>query len=137
MAIIRERGSRRMCRTSFWAMNFILRNDTAPGYQVYESLLQIRLPVLMYQPLRAADLHYPPQVHYRNSPAVFGFIHIMGGYEKSGPLVGQMVEVFPEMSAENRINSSGRLIEEENFGPVKKRRRQGQTLPPAGRKRTR
>jgi hypothetical protein len=58
----------------------------------------------------------------------------VGGDEKGDALTGEEEEKVPEGAARDGIDSSGGLVEEDNFGRVNDGAAEGETLLPSSRK---
>ena len=61
---------------------------------------------------------YPAIYHDADAVAVFGFVHIVGGYKYGNALSRGLIYHIPELTACYGINPSGRLVQEDNFGAV-------------------
>ena len=82
---------------------------------------------------RIADQHLAG-VHQRNPVAVLRLIHEMGGDEDGDIIVAREIgEDLPEAVPRHRVDTRGRLIEDENIGRMDHRHRQRQPLPDAKR----
>lgn len=60
------------------------------------------------------DLAFP---HEEEAVAAFGLVHHVGGDEEGGgPVGGDAVEEFPQVTAEYGVEADGRLVQDEEFG---------------------
>src|SRR4030067_1218523 len=98
IAMISERGSRRIWLISLRAMNVTLCIVFLARDQVHECFLQTGMAILLGKLLRVADLYYPAAMHDRDPAAELGFIHVVRGHKERGALVGEMVEELPELA---------------------------------------
>ena len=71
--------------------------------------------------------------HDRDPVAVFRFVHIVCGDEDRDPAVGSVVDQFPKLPSCGGVDSSGRLVEENDLRLVENRHRKGQFLFPSQR----
>src|SRR5215470_13315108 len=66
--------------------------------------------------------------------ATLGFVHVVRGDEESDAVTGEFEEQIPQLTARDRIDTCGRLVEEEEFRFVKHGAAERKALLPAAGK---
>src|SRR5271156_3891425 len=73
-------------------------------------------------------------VNVRDVAAALGFVHVVGGDKKSDAMAGKFEKQIPQLTARDRIDARGRLIEKKQFGFVEHGATKGEPLLPAAGK---
>ena len=125
-----RRGLRR--RRRLGGLLFRLRLFQVADERIFQ---RRRVPPLDH-PVRRVDDQHLSGAHQRDAVAAPGLVDEVGG-DEDGDLVaaGQLDQVLPEAVPGHRVHPRGRLVEDQQVGPVDQRHGQLQALPLSQRER--
>ena len=74
------------------------------------------------------DREHPSLLDQRHAVATVGLVHVGRGDDDREPRGLQVVQQVPELAARDGVDAGGRFVEEQEFGPMHERAREGELL---------